>query len=114
VKGRRRVSECLWSFEDTLKQCLPPDRRTGRRKTRWPVFTVSSRRLRSVQPARIWSDRGLLSDIQWRWPAAAPVSVAQEHGDFVDELTQLRRDPPRQDVSYSPHDGAAATVALHS
>jgi hypothetical protein len=26
----------------------------------------------------------------------------------------LRRDPPRQDVPYSPHDGAAAPVALHS
>jgi hypothetical protein len=55
-----------------------------------------------------------LATFNGRRPAAAPVSVAQERGDFVDELTQLRRDPPRQDASYSPHDGAAATVALHS
>ena len=67
-----------------------------------------------MQPARAGSDRDELGDIQWRLQAAAPVSVAQEHGDFVHELTQLRRDPPRQDVSYSPHDGAAATVAPHS
>ena len=35
-------------------------------------------------------------------------------GTLLTSFTQLRRDPPRQDASYSPHDGAAATVALHS
>ena len=74
VKGRRRRSECLWSFEDTLKQRLPPDGKTGRRKTRWPVFRVSRRRLRSVQPAGVGSDRGQPGDAERRRPLATPVA----------------------------------------
>ena len=77
-------------------------------------FDFRSSPFGSMQPARAGRDRDELGDIQWRLQAAAPVSVAQERGDFVDELIQLRGDPLRQDASYSPHDGAAATVALHS
>ena len=64
------------------------------RKRSWRARTVElqsrliyrSSPFGSMQPARAGSDRDELGDIQWRRPAAAPVSVAQEHGDFVDEL----------------------------